>query len=123
MMGNAASQPRSACGYGRDTQRSVRRGAKRGPVVGQLEQVRESLRRAYENGLDTVRAARAETKAAEEMKAAEETEAAEETGGEPLVTVDRPVVVTPASVNQHDDLDVPRGLRVAGAWAWRILLL
>jgi len=32
--------------------------------------------------------------------------------------------VTPASSPaQRDDLDVPRGLRVAGAWAWRILLL
>jgi predicted PurR-regulated permease PerM len=26
-------------------------------------------------------------------------------------------------VSHRDDLDVPRGLRVAGAWAWRVLLL
>jgi predicted PurR-regulated permease PerM len=32
-------------------------------------------------------------------------------------------VVASTSVAHRDDLDVPRGLRVAGAWAWRILLL
>ena len=33
-----------------------------------------------------------------------------------------PVVLTP-SVTGRDDLDVPRGLRVAAAWTWRLLLL
>ncbi len=80
--------------------------------MGQLEQVRESLRRAYETGLDSVRAARAEARASED----------EETGNPPP-PAHRPIVVTPTSVSQRDDLDVPRGLRVAGAWAWRVLLL
>ena len=35
----------------------------------------------------------------------------------------RPIVVASTSVTHRDDLDVPRGLRVAAAWAWRILLL
>jgi predicted PurR-regulated permease PerM len=33
------------------------------------------------------------------------------------------LVLAPASVAHRDDLDVPRGLRIAAAWAWRILLL
>jgi putative heme transporter len=35
----------------------------------------------------------------------------------------RPLVVGSTSVTHRDDLDVPRGLRIAAAWAWRILLL
>jgi predicted PurR-regulated permease PerM len=34
-----------------------------------------------------------------------------------------PIVVASTSVSHRDDLEVPRGLRIAGAWAWRILLL
>ena len=34
-----------------------------------------------------------------------------------------PIVVASTSVTRRDDLDVPRGLRIAAAWAWRILLL
>jgi predicted PurR-regulated permease PerM len=78
--------------------------------VGQFEQVRESLRRAYESGLDSVRAAHAEA------RAAERDEEMEEQAVEPIVVTSTPVV-------RHDDLDVPRGLRTAAAWAWRILLL
>ena len=40
----------------------------------------------------------------------------------PLATA-RPIVVTPPSATARDDLDVPRGLRVAAAWTWRLLLL
>ena len=36
---------------------------------------------------------------------------------------DAPVVLARPSVTATDDLDVPRGLRVAAAWAWRILVL
>lgn len=83
--------------------------------VGQLDQVREGLRRAYQSGRGSVRAARAEARAADT-----------EQDDPPIVVPPapaRPVVVTPPSVNQRDELDVPRGLRVAGAWAWRVLLL
>jgi predicted PurR-regulated permease PerM len=67
--------------------------------------------------MDSMRAARADARTAEANEAANGVE------DESPVTVERPVVVTPASVTRNDDLDVPRGLRVAGAWAWRILLL
>jgi putative heme transporter len=80
--------------------------------LGQLDHVRDNLRRAYEAGRESVRQARADARAADE---ADELDA-------PLVA--RPIVITPpATPTQRDDLDVPRGLRVAGAWAWRILLL
>jgi predicted PurR-regulated permease PerM len=101
-----------------------------------LEQVRESLRRAYESRLDNVKAARAEATAETEAQTAAEVEvdagaageveaeAAEQPDDGVTVTpATSPVMVTPSSVTPRDDLDVPRGLRVAGAWAWRILLL
>jgi putative heme transporter len=80
--------------------------------VGQLDHVRDNLRRAYEAGVESVRQARAEARAAE----IEDLQPGEP--GPP-----RPIVVASTSVSHRDDLDVPRGLRVAGAWAWRILLL
>ena len=75
-----------------------------------LDNVRENIRRAYESGRDSVRQARAEARAT-----MDDNEAA------PAPT--RPIVVASTSVTHRDDLDVPRGLRVAAAWAWRILLL
>ena len=77
--------------------------------MGQLDHVRDNLKRAYEAGRESVRQARADARAAEDDLDA------------PLVTT--PILVTPPSPAQRDDLDVPRGLRVAGAWAWRLLLL
>jgi len=44
-------------------------------------------------------------------------------GGEPPLAAGRPIVVASTSVTHRDDLDVPRGLRVAAAWAWRLLIL
>jgi predicted PurR-regulated permease PerM len=79
--------------------------------LGQLDHVRDNLKRAYEAGRDSVRQARADARAADE----------DDDIDAPLVTT--PIVVTTPSPAQRDDLDVPRGLRVAGAWAWRILLL
>jgi putative heme transporter len=74
--------------------------------VGQFDQVRDGLRRAYETGMDSVRAVRAEDHADEPPRAAHS-----------------PIVVTPPAPSHRDDLDVPRGLRVAAAWTWRLLLL
>ncbi|HEX6873588.1 MAG TPA: AI-2E family transporter [Micromonosporaceae bacterium] len=81
--------------------------------MGQLENMRENLRRAYESGRASVRQARAEARAADL---------------EELIPVSapvshRPIVVASTSVSHRDDLDVPRGLRVAAAWTWRLLLL
>jgi predicted PurR-regulated permease PerM len=82
--------------------------------VGQLDNVRENLRKAYESGRESVRQARAEARAAERD---------EDSRPPAPVPLPRPIVVTPTPISQRDDLDVPRGLRVAGAWTWRLLLL
>lgn len=78
--------------------------------MGQFESVRENLRRAYESGRESVRQARSESRV--------EDEAVDE-----VVLPARPIVVASTSVAHRDDLDVPRGLRVAAAWAWRVILL
>jgi predicted PurR-regulated permease PerM len=75
--------------------------------------MRENLKRAYESGRESVRQARAEARAAEYGDDPEPVAPAPE----------RPIVVASTSVTHRDDLDVPRGLRVAAAWAWRLLLL
>jgi len=82
-------------------------------AMGQLDGMRDNLRRAYESGRETVRQARAGARAAEH----EPDELA------PPPPPPAPIVVASTSVSHRDDLDVPRGLRVAGAWAWRVLLL
>jgi putative heme transporter len=80
--------------------------------VGRFEDVRANLRKAYE-------ATRASVRAAQE---AEDTD-----GYEPRSPVRHahpvPVTVANQSVSSRDDEDVPRGLRMAAAWAWRLLLL
>jgi putative heme transporter len=84
--------------------------------VGQWDNVRDNLRRAYESRLDTVRQARADARAAEE-----------EDGDDlapppPPIPVHRPDLLRPA-LTQPADHDVPYGLRLAAAWTWRLLLL
>jgi putative heme transporter len=78
--------------------------------VGQLDNVRENIRRAVASGRESVRQARAEARAVE---------FSDEHAEPPR----QPIVVASTSVTHRDDLDVPRGLRVAAAWAWRIMLL
>src|SRR5262245_19075226 len=73
-----------------------------------LDNVRENIRRAYESGRESVRQARAEARADD---------------GSEAVPPPRPIVVASTSVAHRDDLNVPRGLRVAAAWAWGILRL
>jgi predicted PurR-regulated permease PerM len=65
--------------------------------VGQWDSVRDNLRRTYEQAVRTV-----DDDDSEEFA---------------------PVVVARPSVTGLDDLDVPRPLRVASAWAWRLLVL
>jgi predicted PurR-regulated permease PerM len=72
--------------------------------LGQFEQVRANIRRAY----TAVRTAR-------ELPPADHHEHVVE-----VVPVPTP---TPSSVTSRDDEDVPRGLRIAAAWAWRTLVL
>jgi predicted PurR-regulated permease PerM len=82
--------------------------------LGQLDSVRDNLRRAYESSRESMRQARAEARAEDADQAEVDVE---------LVPPVRPIVVASTSVAHRDDLDVPRGLRVAAAWAWRVLLL
>jgi predicted PurR-regulated permease PerM len=83
--------------------------------MGQLDGMRDNLRRAYESGRETVRQARAGARTAEPEQ--------DELPPSTPAPAAPPIVVASTSVSHRDDLDVPRGLRVAGAWAWRILLL
>lgn len=80
-------------------------------MVGQLGDLRANLRRAFENSKRSVREARAEARAAERYDA------------DPPPAPPPAVIIAPDSGGRRDDDDVPRGLRVAAAWAWRILVL
>src|SRR4051812_14269794 len=42
---------------------------------------------------------------------------------QPPPAISPPPAVTPPSVTSRDDEDVPRGLRIAAAWSWRLLIL
>jgi len=70
--------------------------------MGRFDQVRANIRRAYEAGRATVRAAKEE----EERRYAE----AEAPPADP----------PPPPVVHHEEL-VPRPLKIAGSWAWRII--
>jgi putative heme transporter len=72
--------------------------------MGRFDQVRANIRRAYEAGRATVRAAKEE----EERRYAE----AEAPPNDP----------PPPPVVHHEEL-VPRPLKIAGSWAWRILVV
>ncbi|HEX6681834.1 MAG TPA: AI-2E family transporter [Candidatus Limnocylindrales bacterium] len=72
--------------------------------MGRFDQVRANIRRAYEAGRATVRAAKAE----EERRYAE----AEAPPNDP----------PPPSLAHYEEL-VPRPLKIAGAWAWRLIVL
>jgi predicted PurR-regulated permease PerM len=86
--------------------------------VGQLDHVRENMRRAYEAGRESVRTTRAEARAAAAVD--DELDHAAHLGP---AAPPRDIIVTSMSVSHSDDLDVPQGLRIAAAWAWRVLLL
>jgi predicted PurR-regulated permease PerM len=73
--------------------------------VGRFEQVRANIRRAYE----AVRAARV----------AEEKHHETETPAESPP----PAEVNHASTTSRDDVEIPHGLRIAAAWAWRLVVI
>ncbi|HET8681740.1 MAG TPA: AI-2E family transporter [Micromonosporaceae bacterium] len=79
--------------------------------MGRWEQVRVKVRRAYVAGRESVRAARAQAKAAEAVA-----EAPVDLG--PPAQPEAPVWKT-----SRDDIDVPRGLRIVAAWSWRVLVV
>ncbi|HZN74677.1 MAG TPA: AI-2E family transporter [Micromonosporaceae bacterium] len=82
--------------------------------MGRFEQARANIRRAYEAGRESMRAARAEARAA----ATEEPQvvpAEPVRGGEPS-----PVH---HSTTSADDSTLPRSLRIVAAWSWRMLVI
>src|SRR4051812_40200596 len=73
--------------------------------------------------MGSVRAARVGARVTTEVDDDESMDADDPRPPARMVPPPRPLVVASTSVTHRDDLDVPRGLRVAGAWAWRVLLL
>ncbi|MGN9910833.1 AI-2E family transporter [Phytohabitans sp. LJ34] len=89
---------------------------RRGCFVSRVERVRANLRRAYEAGRETVRARREEAR-----------RAAEAGNGNGAFREEEPPVTTPPDVHSttasRDDGEVPRSLRIAAAWSWRLIVL
>ncbi len=76
--------------------------------MGKFDQARENLRRAYEAGRATVRAAHAPTPEPEP---------------EPHPEHDHLAYVTHATVSSQDDAEIPRAVRLAAAWSWRFIVI
>ena len=85
--------------------------------MNRLTQVRTNLRRAVEGARTSVRVARMVSATA----AAPEPEP--EPRPAPAEPAPEPQVVMQESTVSRDDADVPHGLRIAAAWAWRIIAL
>jgi predicted PurR-regulated permease PerM len=80
--------------------------------LSRLQRVRRNLQKAYDTGRDSVRMARADS----------------EDGAEPddEVEVEPPAPEPPAdheSTASRDDSEVPHSLRIAAAWAWRLIVV
>ena len=82
--------------------------------MGRFEQVRANIRRAYEAGRQSVRSARNGTDDGDGNGYVDE--------DTPEAPVGEPAVVH-STTTSRDDADVPYGLRIAAAWAWRLLVL
>jgi predicted PurR-regulated permease PerM len=80
--------------------------------LGRLQRVRQNLRKAYDTGRESVRLARADHHG--DGSADHEVDFALPRA-EP--TVDH------QSTMSHDDAEVPHSLRIAAAWAWRLLVV
>jgi putative heme transporter len=84
--------------------------------VSRVDRVRANLRRAYESGRETVRARREEAR-----------RAAEAGNGNGFRDLEPPPSATQPELHpttaSRDDGEVPRSLRIASAWAWRLILL
>jgi predicted PurR-regulated permease PerM len=86
--------------------------------LSRLEQFRSSIRQAYRSGRESVRAARNQERDREQdgndfrpPVAPPET---------PAAGLDSPAH---PSTTSRDDADVPHGLRIAAAWAWRLIVI
>ena len=78
-------------------------------------QLRQRLRQAYAKGRESVRTARER----ESARRAEEAAERDRPILEPVSPTGEPAV----STTSRDDADVPRGLRIAAAWSWRIIVI
>ncbi|MFK3985019.1 AI-2E family transporter [Micromonospora sp. NPDC050397] len=95
--------------------------------LSRFEQLRAKARRAYESGRASVRARRA----AGERVPADERLPAPERSTEDQYAAPVPPPRTPSdsgaaphsSTASRDDAEVPRALRIAGAWSWRLLAI
>jgi predicted PurR-regulated permease PerM len=76
-----------------------------------LQRVRQNLQKAYENGRESVRQARAD-------RDASDTDA--EVTFEPPVPDRAP---ERQSTSSRDDAEVPHSLRIAAAWSWRLIVI
>jgi predicted PurR-regulated permease PerM len=88
--------------------------------------MRVNIRRAYQSGRATVRGARILATANSPDVDPPGLAAGPVDTDDPTVDpvdIDQPVRITYSSTSSRDDVEVPHGLRVAAAWAWRVLLL
>jgi predicted PurR-regulated permease PerM len=85
--------------------------------LSRFEQFRASVRRAYRSGRESVRAARDEERHGEQTGNELPPIAPPET---PVAGLDFPAHPSTAS---RDDADVPHALRIAAAWAWRLIVI
>lgn len=83
--------------------------------MGRFEQVRVNIRRAYEAGRASVRAAREESPDGDDGYV-------DDLETPPPPVKKEPILTHPSTVSR-DDADVPHALRIAAAWAWRLLVL
>ncbi len=79
--------------------------------MGRFDQIRANIRRAYDAGRASVRAAR------------EEEDRLRNGEPDPPPPVEPEPEVTHSSTSSRDDLLVPQGLRVGAAWAWRMIMI
>ncbi|HEU4347490.1 MAG TPA: AI-2E family transporter [Actinoplanes sp.] len=77
--------------------------------MSRLERVRENIRRAYENGRESVRSARIDQNGVVEPEV------------EFAPPLPLPATVENQSTASRDDAEVPHSLRIAAAWSWRLI--
>jgi putative heme transporter len=80
--------------------------------LSRLERVRENLKRAYDNGRESVRTARAIRERDYDNDAEVE-----------FVPPAEPDLASHQSTSSRDDTEVPHSLRIAAAWSWRLIVV
>ena len=78
--------------------------------MSRLQRVRDNLRRAYDSGRESVRAARTDDPVVE-------------TEADDFAPPPWEPPVVPDSTSSRDDAEVPHSLRIAAAWSWRLIVV